>query len=109
MAASSKCIELTPWLLAFGNSYMCPKGPISMLNLVSSRPFASVQESYSSYIETMKEETAAKHGLVVKLWEESGTGMEEEKGVSGGGWDEVALVGYSSFQHFANMLDDGEY
>jgi len=39
-----------------------------MPNPVSFRPFASVQECYSSYVETMKEEVGAKHGLVVKLW-----------------------------------------
>jgi hypothetical protein len=60
----------------------------------------------------MKAGIGAKHGLVVKLWEESGTGVEEEKGVSapcGGESEEVALVGYSSFQHFADMLSYEEY
>ncbi|KAH8769382.1 hypothetical protein F5882DRAFT_302036, partial [Hyaloscypha sp. PMI_1271] len=92
MATSCQRVELTPWLLVFANSDMCPKGPISMLNLVSFRPLAFVQESYLSYIETMKEEIGAKHGLVLKL--------------SGGG---VALVWYSSFQHFTDTLSDGDY
>jgi len=88
MATSCQRVELTPWLLVFANSDMCPKGPISMLNLVSFRPLAFVQGSYLSYIETMKEEIGAKHGL------------------PGG---EVALVWYSSFQHFADTLSDGDY
>jgi len=65
ISTSSQRVELTPSLLPFANSDLCPQGPISMLNLVSFRPFKSARESYGNYIETTKAGIGAKHGLVV--------------------------------------------
>jgi hypothetical protein len=58
----------------------------------------------------MKAGIGAKHGLVVKMWGESGEGGGEGKEVGAvAEWEEVVLAGYTSFKHFVDMLADPEY
>lgn len=97
---STQLVELTPSLLAFARSDLCPKGVVSMLNFVSFRPFEYARKSYSSYIEAFKAGVGTKCGGTVKV---IGKTVEE------GEWDEVVLAQYSSLEHFADMLADPDY
>jgi len=100
IATSSQRPGLTPSLLAFARSDLCPKGAVSMLNFISFRPFESAQKSYSSYIEAFKSSVGSKRGGAVKVI---------GKTVQQGEWDEVVLAQYSSLEHFADMMADPEY
>ena len=48
---SSQRLEITPSLIAFGDSELCPSGPVSMLNYVSYQPFPHAAESYKNYLD----------------------------------------------------------
>ncbi|KAE9362782.1 hypothetical protein N431DRAFT_475621 [Stipitochalara longipes BDJ] len=105
IATGQQRVELTPSLLAFANSKLCPEGPISMLNLVSFQPFESCRKSYAEYVDALKAGIGTRHGACLKVWGDAGV---EEKGVVGE-WEEVVLAGYSSLKHFADMLADEDY
>jgi len=100
IATSTQRVELTPALLAFARSELCPKGPVSMLNFVSFHPFVQAKMSYAAYIEAFNAGMGAKRGGEVKI-------MGETDGL--GQWDEVVLAQYSSLEHFADMCADPEY
>lgn len=87
IATSTQRVELTPALLAFARSELCPKGPVSMLNFVSFHPFVQAKTSYAAYIEAFKAGVGAKRGGEVKI-------IGETDGL--GEWDEVVLAQYVS-------------
>jgi hypothetical protein len=53
IATGSQRVELTPSLLAFANSELCPQGPISMLNIVSFQPYESCKKSDGEYVKAL--------------------------------------------------------
>lgn len=59
--------HLSPSLIAFANSDLCPKGPVSMLNYVSYQPWPHAAESYQKYIEICKSGPLKRVGGRVKL------------------------------------------
>jgi hypothetical protein len=79
IASSSQRVELTPALLAFARSELCPKGPVTMLNLLSFHPFRQPRESYERFVEGWKDGVAGE----VKV-------QGETEGL--GEWDEVVLT-----------------
>lgn len=100
IATSTQRVELTPALLAFSESPLCPSGPVSMLNLISFRPFPAARKSYAEYIEAFKAGMGSKRGGIVKLLGET---VEE------GDWDELVIAQYSSLKHFVDMTCDPGY
>jgi hypothetical protein len=88
IATSTQRVELTPALLAFARSELCPRGPVSMLNLVSFHPFAQAKTSYAAYVEAFKVGMGAKRGGEVKI-------IGDTDGL--GEWDEVILAQYVNF------------
>lgn len=99
-ATATQRVELTPALLAFSESPLCPAGPVSMLNLISFRPFPAARKSYAKYIEAFKAGMGSKRGGIVKLLGET---VEE------GDWDELVIAQYSSLKHFVDMTCDPGY
>jgi len=85
IATSTQRVELTPALLAFARSELCPKGPVSMLNFVSFYPFAQAKTSYAAYIEAFKASMGAKRGGAVKIIGDTDAFGE---------WNEVVLAQY---------------
>lgn len=64
---SSQRLELTPSLLAFANSDLCPKGPVSMLNFVSYQPWPEAAENYKKYVDANKAGPMKRIGASVKF------------------------------------------
>ena len=100
IANSNQKVELSPALLAFARSPLCPEGPVSMLNFIAFHPFASAKTAYASYIDGFKASVGTKRGGLLKIY-----GATEEMGI----WDSVALAQYPSLEHFADMAADPEY
>jgi hypothetical protein len=97
---STQRVDLTPSLLAFARSDLCPKGAVSMLNFVSFRPYESARKNYNDYIEAFETRVGNKYGGAVKIL---GDPVEE------GEWQEVILAHYASLEHFADMIAGRDY
>jgi uncharacterized protein (DUF1330 family) len=100
IANSAQKVELTPALLAFAQSPLCPAGPVSMLNFMALYPFRSAAENYAKYIQAFKTSVGSKRGGVLKIY-----GDTQEMGI----WNKVALAQYPTLAHFTDMAADPEY
>ena len=86
--------QTTPSLLAFADSDLCPKGPISMVNYISYHAFPSASESYRKYIDGVRAGPMERIGGRVKFF---GT-LSGEIGTERQGWDECLIAEYPSKQ-----------
>jgi hypothetical protein len=100
IANSTQRVELTPSLLAFAHSNLCPPGVVSMLNFISFHPFASARTSYDNYINDFRTKVGSKRGGTIKMLADV---------ADPGEWDEVILAQYPSLKHFADMMADPIY
>lgn len=102
IASSAQNLELTDELRAWIASPACPRGAVSMLNLLSFLP--DKKESYLKYGAAFASSIGSRRGGVAKI---VGKVVECSDGCRE--WDEVALAHYPSASHFADMAGSEDY
>jgi hypothetical protein len=81
ISLSGENCALTPALQAYIQSDSCPKGKVSMLNLISYNPQQSAKESYGNYLSAIKAGAFARIGGGFKLY---------GKAVNSNEWEDVS-------------------
>jgi uncharacterized protein (DUF1330 family) len=82
-----------------------PNGPVVMLNLLRFAPGGA--DKYLEYIQRLSTSgVKERYGVTIVY---GGSGHPSLVAAEDGDWDMVALVGYPSRQHFADMVNDPTY